>query len=524
MQKLRLFLTLGLILFLVSCSKNESDQASIIANSIIQDVGEVKLSQKGNANKVIIVFEESHMSRRCQNEIAIMLTRLYQQNGLRKICLEGAIAYSGRIEPSWFHRIKSPSDDPEKQYAARHLLKEGEISAAELMALVFPDISVVGIENESEYGVNINKESNPPAMYLLYIALSSLSEDNVNKFQQLYDEAKINEGKIDAEKMMKAIEFAIHADAWTSEKYKLLEQKSKIVYTKEILNILNDIENYAEKRGLKDKIEPQIVEDMQSYKKFFETADQRSHTMVKNTIRQAESTKAPVVMIIGAAHTDLIVELLTKENACFAIVSPLSMKNNIYDDPTNIPMKAFLRKGKGQSVDENSLGDFLDGDRKPTPVINKPWFVSKTHLYMVTRRLAILAAGGAGQPPSKPPINGYELRGMYNDRYGDDDDIDWESVVIEPIGQVLVALSADDMDGNHKKIWVKTKKISPTVGEPSSLEQQLMNDLNDLREGNPSEIQTENGIKVKKIARDAIAVFSLTKERVASINMQAVWR
>ncbi len=222
MRKLRLFFVLISILVLVSCSKNESDHALVIANSIIQDVGEVKLSRKGNANKVIIVFEESHMSRGCQNEIAIMLTRLYQQHGLRKIGLEGAIASNGRIEPTWFHNIKSPSDDHEKQYTARYLLREGEISAAEFMALTFPDMSVVGIEDESEYSVNINKESNPPAIYLLYIALGSMSENDANRFQQLYDEAKIDEKKFDPEKMRKAMEFAINADSWTSEKYKLL--------------------------------------------------------------------------------------------------------------------------------------------------------------------------------------------------------------------------------------------------------------------------------------------------------------
>ncbi len=293
--------------------------------------------------------------------------------------------------------------------------------------------------------------------------------------------------------------------------------------TKEIANILNDIEKYAKEKGVKDKIDPQIVEAMQSYKKFFETAEQRSRTMVKNTIRQTDrNTNTPIAMIIGAAHTDLVAELLKKEHADFAIVSPLAMKNNIYDDPTNIPMKAFLRKEKRQSVDENSLGDFLDGERKPPSVIDKPWFIGKTRLYMKTRRLAILSAGG-GQPPRKPPTNGYELRGMYNDRYGDDDDIDWESIVIEHGGQVLVAIAVDDEYGNHKKIWAKAKKITPTVGEPSSLEQQLKNDLKDLKEGNPSEIQTKNGI-VKKIAPDVIAAFSLNKEKVASINMQAVWQ
>jgi len=528
MRTLKLISALITISLLLSC-ESKSDQASVIANSIIQDVGKIKLTGEGSRNKIVIVFEENHMSRIGQTEIAIMLNRLYQQHGLRKICLEGAMAEKGRIEPTWFYNLVSSLDDnPERQIIPRQFLKEGEISAAEFMALEFSDLSVVGIENESEYSVMIDMTKNPVGLYLFYVAYSLLLENDLKEFQQLHDSAMIDEQKFDNEKMVKAYEFVINTDSFVSSKYELLSKTTKVISTKDVLENLDKIETYAEEKGVKDQIDSTVIQDFQSYVEFYKMSETRSITMIRNTVNQTEKD-VPIAMIIGAAHTDLVAELLKEERICFAVVSPLSFDiENFTGDSTNISPQAFIRKTKLQSVDENSLGNFLEGNRKPSPVIDKQWFVSKSKIYTIARRLSILIAGGSENPPIEPPKNSGELMSMYNDKYGegndDDVNVDWGSVVIGPDG-LLVAMDALDEDKNNKRIWVKVTKISGEEEmELSSLEQQLLSDLEDLKEGKTFKYLTENKIEVKKIAHDVLAVFSLNQQEIASINMQAILR
>jgi hypothetical protein len=76
---------------------------------------------------------------------------------------------------------------------------------------------------------------------------------------------------------------------------------------------------------------------------FFETASQRSVTMVNNALQLPGTIAgAPEAMIIGAAHSAKVTELLKQRNVSFALIQPVdlktdqgSMSGNDYERKTN---------------------------------------------------------------------------------------------------------------------------------------------------------------------------------------------
>jgi hypothetical protein len=53
----------------------------------------------------IFIFEEFHTSRIGQLQIAVMLLRLHDKYGLKKIGLEGAINSGRPLDAAWFHKM-----------------------------------------------------------------------------------------------------------------------------------------------------------------------------------------------------------------------------------------------------------------------------------------------------------------------------------------------------------------------------------------------------------------------------------
>jgi hypothetical protein len=97
------------------------------------------------------------------------------------------------LDVKWFHKIGGKEAQNTREDVAVRMLAEGEINAAEFMAMIYPNYSVYGIENQIEYQVNLDTETSPGIMYLIAIAEKKLTNEQIKTVNDLINKKKINE-------------------------------------------------------------------------------------------------------------------------------------------------------------------------------------------------------------------------------------------------------------------------------------------------------------------------------------------
>ncbi len=453
-----------------------------LANTISADVGSVSASVVGGSEKRIIVFEESHDSRAGQIEIAIMLNRLHDK-GLKVIALEGALVTEKDLYPEWFHRLPN---ERVKQEVAVQLLKEGEISASEFIALLYPDVKIYGVEKPEEYSVIASENASlSPYSYLLAIAEKNMSQDQINKANQLYEQGNYTE----------YYEFCYNASTCTKKWYEYLTDANKTFTIEEQISVLEDIKKGAD--NVTAGIDQQTKEDFEAWIESFKTASKRSETMTANTLILVKDANAPIALNIGAGHTSYISELLNDNRATYTIIAPNSLTDT--NDISKLNLSAYNRKLERLSVDESGmLGSFLDGrpksdnQRKPPPVIPKVFSRSKSELYYIT----ILIARGAASGGIPPFGLGNEFSRLEYVK------VDPESIKVIDND---VTFSSEILDDNNNKKTIYTRARS-TEEKEKTVEDRLKEALNYVKDGNSLKEEKEDKSKgLSKPSPDTLA-------------------
>lgn len=491
----KLYLSLGIVLIILASlgSYAFALNATSIAKEITPNAGVVSSSWEGNSKKVIIIFEENHISRVGQIEIALMLTRLYNHYHIRTIALEGAFAKKGALDNNWFYNL---SDGNVREEVALQLLREGEINGAEFIALAIPKVKVIGIEKEDEYTFEISSlDENSALVYLFAIAEKLFPKDN-DKIARANKLAEAMEKASDKDKPAKSkeyMDYVINANQWTKERYKNLMNKDKIISTEELLNSLKEIREKAEK----------VHADIGQYKdnfnrlyEFYERASKRTETMIDNTLKLSGKEQGILIpMIIGAAHTAKAAEILKKNGISYAVIRPIALFKG--KDSGDLTIDAFGRKRKKLSVDDKGLiGPLLDGRWKPSPVVDQIWLRSKSELYYITTLIAHAATGG-DMPPFKSLNN--ELSQL---RYIK---IDPNSLRVLD-GEVIFKVTAQTNNPQKEEtFWGRTVMIP--YNKKKSLEERLQEILAETKTKEVIEKEKEK-LKIVKVSRDTIAAFS----------------
>jgi len=195
-------IVLGLIPMLALAQAN-GNKVEEMAKTASQGVGDVSQSGSGKTGAPIIVLEEVHNSRVGQIEHAITLVQLYQQFGLRHIGLEGYLKNKPRIDTGWFFKTAKGLSIASRNGVAVRMLREGEISGVEVMALLFSDVTICPIELEKNYPQQLSKEASiAPVIYLLKIAQQSLREEHVPTLQRIQTELKGLESQKEKEALL----------------------------------------------------------------------------------------------------------------------------------------------------------------------------------------------------------------------------------------------------------------------------------------------------------------------------------
>lgn len=455
-----------------------------LAKAISAEVGKVSASVVGDSEKRIIVFEESHDSRAGQIEIAIMLNRLHDK-GLKVIALEGALVTEKDLYPEWFHRLPNVRV---KQEVAVQLLKEGEISAAEFIGLLYPDVKIYGVENPKEYSVLASENASLSLYsYLLAIAEKNMSQDQISKANQLNEQGNYTE----------FYEFVTNASTCTKKWYEYLRDANKTFTIEKEISVLEDIKKGAD--NVAAKIDQKTTADFEEWIESFRTASKRSDTITANTLILVKDADAPIALNIGAGHTSYISELLNNNRATYAVIAPNSLTNT--NDISKLNLSAYDRKLERLSVDESGmLGSILDGrlksdnQRKPPPVIPKVFSRSKSELYYITKLIARGAASG-GTPPFGLGNEFSRLKYVK---------VDPESIKVIDND---VTFSAEILDDNNNKKTIYTRAHLVEIEEKEKTVEELLKEaLNYVKDEKSLKGEKEEISKgLSKPSRDTLA-------------------
>lgn len=502
---------LGLLFLLVmsACDSEEpkaptptrtAGDVEAMAEDIAADVGKVMHVVEGAPDQIVIVFEETHISPAGQVEIAIMFNRLYEGYGLRHIGLEGALSEHGSLDATWF----GPSFTPGQAIGPREdaivqLLEDGDINAAEMMALIYPDANIAGID-APEYSVELAENAaGATFVYLYKIAVAGLTQSEIIKANDLLEQGKEDE----------AFEFILGTDEFTKKTFEQVSDPSVTASCEEMLELIDEIEAKAADVGA--DIAPEDEENLQALITFYRACSVRSDALSKNTLALAEQVAgAPVAMQIGAGHTSRVKDLLTDAGISFAVIRSDSLEQGRRNG--DLSLQAYDRKLAGQSVDPpGSLGALLDDRRKPPPVVGELWVQSKAELFLLTTSIARAAAQGQLSP--------------FDDALGDVlpqlQNLTLVPDTIQVIGNDVV-FSAQVLDNNSRPVvvWVRTTKDRDLAER--TLNERLFEALSNVQEKDePSDKpeSTESEPRLQIVSSDTIAKFAMDRSVILTTTV-----
>lgn len=496
------FITVGCSTQNETPSKSGSQSAkrgdiTAIANDTSKDIARVTQVSDGKNGAPIIVLEEQHDSRAAQIELAIVLNRLYHSQNLRHIVLEGYLKEDPAINTDWYERAGKNKQSVHS--VAVRLLEEGEINSAEFIKLAYHDSLVIPAETQAEYPYDVPDEREIAVTcvsYLYQLALKSPNPEMSAKLTRMMSEVeRLEADPIAREAKLKAIrEFIggkkpseISDDPWIKEATAYFTEPERAANA----HIEAEIAIYEElqKRiaGASVEKDPKQEADVEKFLAFLRKRSTASNTMVTVAASIADRADTPAVaMIIGAAHTSKVSQLLQAAGRPFAVVRPLVLDASA--DLSSIPLTMYERKRKRLSIYSEGIAKTLlqsfPRSIKPPPVVQQQWFEAKAELYLFTDRIAeaVLgdwSGGGAGPPPNLQPPFGFgddEFKGksVY---------IDPNKISVVPDGEtgkryaVLfpVSLNRDD-PVLHQTVWVKAVRSehgAPAVNERDDVETML---------------------------------------------------
>ena len=584
------FLVLVVSLFLAGCgggstspgsgqpANSKASPAVAVARADVEEaakaaaanVAVVKRSSRGRSGSTaapVILFEERHNSKAGQIQEAMAMLRLHDRYGLKNIALEGYLKDEPPINTEWMLKASNSASRPRVIIS---LLKEGEISSAEFMKLSFDDVKLHPIEKASEYNVGLSAEGeDAPILYLVAVAQKSLKQEHVPKllaFKRKIQALPAN-SVAQSREQDKLMRFIVGVDPWANEKFAALSdpKKSMAMSGEQHLALAEEIEKRATQANL--DIPSNQKSGMANYLAFWRGRMGASQTMVDSIVELANRPDVTVVVApIGAFHTEGMCNLLEKANCPFAVLTPLSLKND--QNSGDLSGKAFERKYQRQSVFSEGLSKLLAPvfatrakNKKPQNVLETEWFQAKTETYSFTDRIvrqvlggpttwnssgdgkgpggapppaAAGAGGSVGPPPnsgggSAPPpagSGGPLLFGFNNDDFhGKRVYVDPRRIEIVPAAPgskrkaVLfpIIINRDDPD-RRTELWVKAT-FSKEDAERRTAEELLAKALTEVQRERAPRTKAEDKIGRIQITDDIHAAVSKTRRGALSVSL-----
>lgn len=449
-------------------------------------VGTVSETGAGSDAPRVCVLEERHTSVTGQLEIALMLLRLYERHGLRHVALEGLTAGEPFPSTEWYRQLGGPEDEETRHEVLVGLLREGEISAAELIAAAFPDVTVRAADDPAAYAVEETQTaSTAPAVYLYKIALKSVRPEHAARLRRLSRQHKIAQ----------MAEFVISLDGWASERYAAMKSATRRASFEERLRELEEIEARAAFTGAELTAEDRGA--MAEARDFFEAGRRRSETMAR-TVAELGPAAPLVVLNLGAAHTEAVSRLLADAGLTYAVMSSAALGEG--ESPGDLADESFERKGKSLSaaLAGGGLGSLLDGRKKPPPVLGKMWLKADAQLRFATALIA-RARPGPGFPDEglRRKVDALDLV-----------KVDWGSV--RQVGADKLFMGSARVEQGWTDIWGRCGRPRAALIplRRRNLEELLLASLSMVRQGGGLRARPKGGHTFELITHDVVAAYA----------------
>lgn len=412
--------------------RSQREDASEIARAASDKVGAAKQSAPGRTGIPMVVLEERHNSRIGQLQHAIILARLHDQHGLKDIVLEGYLKERPPINTDWFTKAVAEKTPKARARIAARFLKQGDISAAEFMKLVYTDVNLLRSETEDTYNVEL-PDGAPGLNFLLAIAQRSLRQGHVPTLQKLKREFDLLKGKPVAQeqKRIALIDFMLSVDSWTASRgkaYTNVETMMKMTGD-EHLNHVREIKLYAERNSI--TVPPELQRGIEKEIAFWQKRMASNDIIVQAALDAGSSRSAGRVIAIniGSFHTDGVCQLLRRADRSYAVVTPLYAGNDTSDvtsdQPGDLTSEMYDRKNKRLPVFSQGLSALIlkevGGRKKPEPVLAETFFEAEAELSAF-----VTAIAGAILKPPSPPGEGKAPYGLF------DSDFDGKHIRIIP--------------------------------------------------------------------------------------------
>ncbi len=451
------------------------------------DVGSVAEIKRGFEGRRVCVFEEKHSSVAGQLEIAIMLLRLHDRYGLWHIALEGFTTDKPFPQTQWYREIGGPDDEEIRHEVLAGILREGEISSVELVALTLPDVLIHAADDPAAYAVELTTRADIASTYYLYkIGLKSVRPAHYARLQKFNRQHRVSE----------MIEYVISLDGWAKSRHESMKSARQNASSEEILRELKKIEAHAASVGAEITAEERsAMSDAQS---FFEAAGRRSATMVQVVQNLDPAAARMVALNIGTAHTETVSRLLTEAGTTYAVLSPASLSEN--REAGDLSSESFERKRQALSVaqTEQGLGSLLDGRKKPLLVIDQTWLKADVQLRFATALIA-RAPFGANFPDP-------DLRRKIDSL--DRIKVQWNSV--RKVGSDKLFMVSTLGEKGWTNIWGYCGKPRAEIIRRGrrSLEELLLDTLNSIRQEGGRRTETQKRPVFELITHDVIAAYA----------------
>ena len=470
-------------------------------SSGVGKVGDVKAGADGRR---ICVLEEKHTSVLGQIEIALMLLRLHEQQGLRHILLEGLTKDRKFPNTQWLQRIGGPDDGDVRNQILVGLLRDGEISGVELIAMAFPDVVVTAADDPAAYAVELTRKGGVAStIYLYKIGLKSARPEHYARIQQLSQQQKIDE----------LIEYVVSLDGWAKQRYEQEKDGRRNISVEQLLRESEELEAHAKSVGA--EITDAERGAMSEMRAFYEAADLRSKVMVETTLGMDQSIPL-MALNIGAAHTEGVLRRLAEAKATYGLLTPVSLEQNLENG--ELSYEAYERKGSKQSAAWTGygLGSLLDGRKKPPPDADEPWLISDSH----GRAAMIFIVRGLNDPDF--PSEGLKKKVNALDQVK----VDWGSLRrTKGTDEVRVSLTFNGKRG-AEVISAWGKRTPLPVGDQAtrrSLEEELLASREAVaKEQGKREKPKQPGPAVERPAPDVLVAFSKDPKALDRITLPKI--
>jgi hypothetical protein len=371
-KKLTSLLVLACVLVICGCDGSTpgpaagGGKADEIARAASAGVGTLTQSGAGGAGSPVIALEERHNSRVGQLQHAVTLVRLHDKYGLKDIVLEGYLVGRPEINTDWFARAGGKTPEARARVAVQ-FLRQGEISAAEFIKLVYPEVALHQAETADNYNVE------PPA------GLDKAILEYLNGI-------------------------AAVDRSWAEEKSKPYQDAATFesLSGDEKLRMAKEIKKYAEDKSV--YVSAGSKRAMEGYINFMERRLASNQTMGDVSARVGGGAQQVIAVNIGADHSQGMGQLFKDANRPYAVVKPLYTPGN----PERGDLTEAMYNNKNHRLPVFSVGlsalvqQEVGGAKKPEPVLSENWFQAEGELYgfVTTIAEAVLASpAGGGKPP-----------------------------------------------------------------------------------------------------------------------------